>query len=108
MFVDDTPVVATGKRLTLDFSSTGFLVQSLGITLLYNSEGSVDKDFDKGQISLLMKFASYFPIGLVRRYERSDRNTTCICEQLGDLDKRIICQIRSVDVYCALVPLRYV
>lgn len=82
MFVDDGCIGSAGKSLTFDFSSTGFLVQPLGVALLYNSEGSIDEDFDERQVCLLMKFASYFPVGTVRRYESGDRNTTSVREQL--------------------------
>lgn len=80
MFAYDICAGTTVNRLTFNLSSTCFLVQPFGVTLLYNVERSIDKDLEKGQISLLMEFASYLPVCAVGGYESSDRNTACVCE----------------------------
>lgn len=59
---------------TLDFASFGFLVQTLGVTLLTLLDASIHKDLHewKRRVVLVVQFTRKVPVSFVRRNERSD------------------------------------
>lgn len=75
----------------LDLSGTSLLVEALGVALLGNGEGHVDKDFDKGDrlvialAGLGMQLAGKIAVCAVWRYEGSDGNGGGVGEELCDL-----------------------
>lgn len=87
---DEIGAGPTENEPTFDLPGAGFLVQSLRVALLHDSEGSVDEDLDERQIRFLVEFTSPVPVCTVRRDESSDRNAARVCEQLGDLCERSI------------------
>lgn len=50
-------------------------------------KGGIDKDFYESQADFLVQFTREQTICTIGRYERSARDATRICKQLGDLLK---------------------
>lgn len=75
----------------LDLASTSLLVKTLGVTLLGNLEGHVDKDLNKGNrlvavlLRLGVQLTSKIAVGAVGRDEGGDCDGGGVGEELGDL-----------------------
>lgn len=75
----------------LNLASASLLVKTLGVTLLSDLEGNVDKDFNKGNWLLLgvrrssVQLAGDVAVCSVRRNEGGNGNSGRVGKQLGDL-----------------------
>lgn len=75
----------------LDLASAGLFVEALGVALLRNLEGHVDKDFDKGDglvaalVGLDVQLARKIAVGAVGRDEGGDGDGGRVGKELGDL-----------------------
>jgi len=69
----------------LDLTSTGLLVETLGVAGLSDLEGHISEDLVKGHTHALVDLASVLTAALVRADERGDGNDTRVGEEGGDL-----------------------
>jgi len=69
----------------LDLAGAGLLVEALGIALLDNAKGRIDKDLDESEVRLLVELACDLAIGNVGRDERGHGDARSIGEQLRHL-----------------------
>ena len=69
----------------LDLAGAGLLVEALGVALLDNGEGRVDKDLDEREARLFVELTRDCAVCTVGRDERGERDTARVREELGDL-----------------------
>lgn len=68
--------------VTFDLSCTGLLVETLGVALLDDVEGRVDKDLDEAQPGLFVELTGDGAVCAVRRDERCQRDACGVREEL--------------------------
>ena len=75
------------------FTLSGQLVESLGVTLLADFDGGINKDLK--EFSGIHQLAHLLPLTLKGRDERDQDNQACIQHQLGDFSD-------TSDIFCSV------
>lgn len=85
---------------TFNLSCTGLLVETLGVALLDDVEGRVDKDLDEAQPRLFVELTRDGAVCTVRRDERCQRDARGVRKELRDLWLNTHKRAASVSTAC--------